>query len=52
MKKLLSNIFWYGIPCLMIAWIALSWLEVVTKNSFPNPEYSVLNLFEIICKIF
>lgn len=50
MKKLF-NIFWYVIPCMVIMWFALSWLEVVTKNILPNPEYSVLNLFEIICKM-
>lgn len=41
------------VACLMIAlfvWFMASWFEVVLKNSAPNAQYSMMNLFQIICK--
>lgn len=41
------------ITCLMLTmftWFMLSWFEVVLKNSTPNAQYSMMNMFQIICK--
>ena len=45
-KNILKAIY-YGVPTLMAGWFILSWLEVISKNLGPNPEYSVMNLFAL-----
>jgi hypothetical protein len=52
MKKLfkVENIVAF-ISILFLAWIFISWLEVVTHNAPHQPEYtySAINFFKIIC---
>lgn len=38
------------IGVVFIAWIFLSWLEVVTHNMTPGYEYGALNFFSMLCK--
>lgn len=45
-KNVLKAIY-YGVPTLLAIWFILSWLEVISKNLTPNPEYFVFNLFEL-----
>lgn len=36
---------------MLIGWIALSWFEVVTQNTEPNPLYSPYNAIEVMSRL-
>lgn len=50
MKKILIWLY-YGLPTLLMAWGLFSWIEVVCKNTAPNPEYSAINMIILCLKI-
>ena len=44
-KKFLSNI--YTLVCMLfVAWVILSWIDVIIHNTSDNPTYSNLNIFQ------
>ena len=49
MKKILSVVFTI-MACVFLAWVALSWGEIIVKNLTTNPQYCPLNIFLLICK--
>lgn len=46
MLEVLGNII-TAVSILFLVWIGISYIEVISKNLNPNPEYSVINFFEI-----
>ena len=36
---------------LLVLWIAVSWVEVVSQNIAPNPEYSPINFFAVMLSL-
>lgn len=48
-KKIVSNMF-AGAACAALAWLLLSWLDVVIHNTAPGYEYSNLNLIYLFVK--
>ena len=47
-KKLLRMI--YGLEILVIAWMIVSYIEIISKNLSVNPQYSPINFFTLIFK--
>lgn len=37
------------IGTVFLAWVFLSWLEVVTHNTIPGYEYHIYNFFNLLC---
>lgn len=33
------------INCLLLGWVAISWLEIILKNLTENPQYTPFNIF-------
>ena len=50
-KKIICNIF-TAAAVVALAWFALSYFEIITKNTAPGPEYSNINLFIIFLEVF
>lgn len=46
MLKVLGNIITV-VSVLFLVWVGISYIEVISKNLSPNPEYSVINFFDI-----
>lgn len=44
------KISYYLLTCVFLAWLALSWLDVVIHNTAPGYEYTNLNLLYLITK--
>lgn len=40
-----------AIAIIFFTWILLSYIEVVSKNKAPNPEYSEFNAFILISEV-
>ena len=38
------------VSILLILWAGISWIEVISKNLEPNPQYSPINLFALLIK--
>lgn len=36
------------VSALLLLWFVLSWVEVITKNIAPNPNYSPINMFTLL----
>ena len=36
------------VSILFILWAGISWIEVISKNLEPNPQYSPVNLFTLL----
>ena len=41
-----------GINTLWLGWVAISFLEIISKNLGENPQYSFWNLFNILVNYF
>lgn len=50
-KKCFSNLL-TAAAVVALAWFALSYFEIITKNTAPGPEYSNINLFIIFMEAF
>lgn len=50
MKSIISSIA-CGVAALFLAWLLLSWLDVVTDNLQENPEHSNLNAFAVLVEL-
>lgn len=48
-KKIIGNIL-TGAACVALAWLLLSWLDVVIHNTAPGYEYSNTNLINLLVK--
>lgn len=46
MKKVLKKVLVAPIYAVGI-WMVLSFIEIISKNSYPNPQYCPMNLFEL-----
>lgn len=46
MKKVLKKVL-LALVYVVCIWLILSFAEVVSKNSYPNPQYCPMNLFEL-----
>lgn len=46
MKKILMKVP-YALICAAWLWIGLSFIEIISQNSHPNPQYSPFNIFEL-----
>mgnify|MGYP006896624104 CR=1 FL=1 len=44
------KISYYLLTCVFLAWLLLSWLDVVIHNTTPGYEYSDTNLIYLIVK--
>jgi hypothetical protein len=50
-KKCFSNLL-TAAAVVGVAWYALSYLEIIIKNTAPGPEYSNINFFIIFMEVF
>ena len=51
-REILSIAFLYVIPCLILAWLILSWVNTVNNNltTFEYAWWNAFNLFKLIRK--
>ena len=50
MKKALKicEVIFYAVIVILLLWVAISYIEVFSKNLSPNPQYSPINLFALL----
>ena len=46
MAKMMKGLF-YLVAALMVAWVLVSWGDIVADNNNPNPVHSEYNFFEV-----
>lgn len=47
MKKVFSNLL-FGAVVFFVIWGLISWINIISQNSMPNPQYMNFNLFTLI----